>query len=158
MSKITTFLSYVSGAEEAVAHYVSIFKSSKIGKKTYYTLDGMPVPKGTVMTVEFELEGQTYVALNGGPHFQFTDAVSLQVLVETQEEVNRLTDKLIEGGGEEGPCGWIKDRWGLSWQITPKILLELISDKDPARSKRAMEAMMQMKRIDIAAIKKAAGL
>jgi predicted 3-demethylubiquinone-9 3-methyltransferase (glyoxalase superfamily) len=157
MPKITTFLSYEKGAEEAVNHYVSIFKDSKVGKKTYYG-EGMPVPKGTVMTIEFELEGTRYVALNGGEHFKFTDAVSLAVEVETQEEVDRLTNKLIEGGGEEGPCGWVRDRWGLWWQVTPKILIELINDKDPARAKKAVEAMMKMKRIDIPELKKAVGL
>jgi predicted 3-demethylubiquinone-9 3-methyltransferase (glyoxalase superfamily) len=154
MAKITTFLAYDNGAEDAVNHYVSIFKDSKVGKKTYYG-DGMPMPKGTVMTVDFELEGQRYVAMNGGSYFKFTDAVSLSIEVDTQEEVNRLTDKLIEGGGEEGPCGWVKDRWGLSWQVTPKILIELING--PHRDK-AMAAMMKMKRIDIPTLKRAVGL
>ena len=154
MAKITTFLAYDNGAEEAVNHYVSIFKDSKVGKKTHYG-DGMPLPKGTVMTVEFQIEGQTFVAMNGGPHFKFTDGISLSIEVETQEEVNRLTDKLIEGGGEEGPCGWVKDRWGLSWQVTPKILIELINGP---HGTKAMEAMMKMKRIDIPALKRAVGL
>jgi len=157
MPKITTFLTYEKGAEEAVNHYASIFKNSKVGKKTYYG-EGMPVPKGTVMTIEFELEGTPYVAMNGGDHFKLTDAVSLSISVDTQEEVNRLTDKLIEGGGEEGPCGWLTDRWGLSWQVTPKILIDLINDPDPVKSKKAMDAMMKMKRIDIAALKRAVGL
>jgi predicted 3-demethylubiquinone-9 3-methyltransferase (glyoxalase superfamily) len=163
MSKITTFLTFESGAEDAVKHYTSIFKNSKIGKTTYYGAppkngpDDMP-PKGTVMTVDFELEGTPYVALNGGPHFKFTDAVSLSVSVDTQEEVDRLTEQLTAGGGEEGPCGWVKDRWGLSWQITPKILIELTTDKDPVKAKKAMEAMMKMKRIDIAELKRAVGL
>jgi predicted 3-demethylubiquinone-9 3-methyltransferase (glyoxalase superfamily) len=157
MAKITTFLSYDNGAEEAVNHYVSIFKDSKIGKKTYYA-DNMPLPKGTVMTIEFQLEGQPYIALNGGSHFQFTDGVSLAIEVDTQEEVDRLTEKLIEGGGEEGPCGWVKDRWGLSWQVTPKILIELISSPDKAKAQKALDAMMKMKRIDIPALKRAVGL
>jgi predicted 3-demethylubiquinone-9 3-methyltransferase (glyoxalase superfamily) len=157
MAKITTFITYDSGAEEAVNHYVSLFDNSKVGKKTYYS-DGMPLPKGTVMTIEFQLEGTTYVALNGGSHFKLTDAVSLAVEVETQRDVDRLTDGLIAGGGEEGPCGWVKDRWGLWWQINPKILLELINDKDPAKARKALEAMMKMKRIDIAALKRAVGL
>ena len=157
MSRITTFLTYEKDAEGAVEHYCSIFKDSKIGKKTYYG-ENMPEPKGTVMTVEFWLEGTPYIALNGGSHFKFTDAVSLAITVDTQEEVDRFTDKLIEGGGEEGPCGWVKDRWGLSWQVTPKILLDLINGPDPVKANKAMEAMMKMKRIDIAAIKRAAGL
>jgi predicted 3-demethylubiquinone-9 3-methyltransferase (glyoxalase superfamily) len=154
MAKITTFLTYESGAEDAVNHYVSLFNNSKVGKKTYYG-DNMPLPKGTVMTVEFQLEGQPYIALNGGSHFKFTDAMSLSIEVDTQEEVNRLTDKLIEGGGEEGPCGWVTDRWGLRWQVTPKILMDLING--PNRDK-AMEAMMKMKRIDIPTLKRAVGL
>ncbi|HEY5922133.1 MAG TPA: VOC family protein [Kofleriaceae bacterium] len=157
MSKITTFLTYENGAEQAVEHYCSIFKDSKIGKKTVYG-DGMPFPKGTAMTIEFWLEGTPYIALNGGPHFKFTDGVSLAIEVETQAEVDRFTDKLIEGGGEEGPCGWLKDRWGLSWQVNPKILVELLTDKDPAKAQKAAEAMMKMKRIDIAALKRAVGL
>ena len=163
MSKITTFLTFESGAEEAINHYTSIFKNSKVGKKTYYPDLGKNAPedvppKGSVMTIEFELEGTPYIALNGGSHFKFTDAVSLSISVDTQEEVDRLTEKLTEGGGEEGPCGWVKDRWGLSWQITPKILTDLIADKDTAKAKKAMDAMMKMKRINIAEIKRAAGL
>ena len=157
MPKITTFLSYEKGAEQAVDHYVSIFKDSKVGKKTYYG-ENMPLPKGAVMTIEFWLEGTRYIALNGGEHFKFTDAVSLSIDVETQEEVDRLTNKLIEGGGEEGPCGWVRDRWGLWWQVTPKILMELMSDKDPIKAKKAAEAMMKMKRINIPELKKAVGL
>jgi len=118
----------------------------------------MPVPKGTVMTVEFWREGQPFIALNGGEHFTFTDGVSLAISVDTQEEVDRLTDKLIEGGGEEGPCGWVKDRWGLSWQVTPKLLIDLISDKDPVKAKKAVDAMMKMKRINLPELKKAVGL
>ena len=157
MAKITTFLTYAKGAEEAVKHYTSIFKNSKVGKTTYYG-DNMPSPKGTVMTIDFELEGTPYVALNGGDHFKFTDGVSLAISVETQEEVDRLTDKLSEGGGEEGPCGWVRDRWGLWWQVTPKILIDLMSDPDPVRARKAAEAMMKMKRIKIAELKKAVGL
>ena len=157
MSRITTFLAYDSGAEEAVTHYVSLFKDSKVGKKTYYG-EGMPLPKGTVMTIEFELEGVKYTAMNGGPHFKFTDAVSLAVSVDTQEEVDHLTDKLIEGGGEEGPCGWVTDRWGLRWQINPKILIDLINSPDQAKAQAALQAMLKMKRIKIAELKKAVGL
>jgi len=157
MSKITTFLTYDKRAEEAVNHYVSIFKNSKIGKKTYYAKN-MPLPEGTVMTIEFELEGQPYVALNGDEHFKFSDGVSLAISVDTQEEVDRLTEKLIEGGGEEGQCGWVKDRFGLSWQVTPKILIDLIGDKDKAKAQKALDAMMMMKRINIPELKRAVGL
>ena len=155
MPRITTFLTYQDHVEEAVKHYISIFPNSKILNTTRYATDAPFKKKGDVMTVEFELEGQRYVALNGGEHFKFTDAVSLSIEVTTQKEVDHYTAKLTEGGGEEGPCGWVKDRWGLSWQVTPKILSELIGDKDPVKSKRVMEAMMQMKRIDIEAIKRA---
>lgn len=157
MPTITTFLTYEKGAEEAVNHYVSIFKNSKVGKKTFYG-DNMPLPKGTVLTVEFELEGVRYIALNGGPHFKFTDAVSLSIECETQKEVDFLTDKLSEGGGEEGPCGWVKDRWGLSWQVTPKILSELMSSPDKDTAQKAAQAMMKMRRIDIAELERAVGL
>ena len=157
MPKITTFLTYEKDAEGAVDYYASIFKNSKVGKKTYYG-EGMPLPKGTVMTIEFELEGIPYVALNGGEHFKFTDAFSLAISVETQQEVDYFTDKLIANGGEEGPCGWVTDRWGLRWQVQPKILIDLISSPDKAKSTKAMEAMMKMKRINIAEIKRAAGL
>ncbi len=157
MPKITTFLTYEKGAEDAVNHYVSIFKGSKIGNVTRYG-DNMPMPKGTAMTIDFELEGQRYIALNGGSHFKFTDAVSLSIECETQQEVDFLTDKLSEGGGEEGPCGWVKDRWGLSWQVTPKILVELMSSSDPVKAGKAAQAMMKMKRINIADLKKAVGL
>src|SRR5688500_17222430 len=140
MPKITTFLTYDNRAQEAVNHYVSIFKKSKIVSTSRYG-EGTPFPKGTVMTIEFELEGQTYIALNGGSHFKFTDGVSLAIAVETQEEVDYFTDKLIEGGGEEGPCGWVKDRFGLSWQVNPRILIELVTSKDADKAQRAMAAM-----------------
>ena len=155
MPRITTFLTYQDHVEEAVNHYISIFPNSKILSTSHYKTDAPGKKKGDVMTVEFELEGQRYVALNGGEHFKFTDAVSLQVDVTTQQEIDHYTAKLTEGGGEEGPCGWLKDRWGLSWQITPRILIELIGDKDPVKAQRAMQAMMKMKRIDIEALKRA---
>jgi predicted 3-demethylubiquinone-9 3-methyltransferase (glyoxalase superfamily) len=157
MPKITTFLTYEKDAEGAVDYYASIFKNSKVGKKTYYG-EGTPMPKGTVMTIEFELEGIPYVALNGGEHFQFTDAMSLAISVETQQEVDYFTDKLIANGGEEMDCGWVRDRWGLRWQVTPKILMDLINSPDKAKATKAFEAMMKMKRINIAEIKRAAGL
>jgi predicted 3-demethylubiquinone-9 3-methyltransferase (glyoxalase superfamily) len=155
MPRITTFLAYQDGADDAAKHYVSIFPSSKIVSTSYYQVDVGGKKKGDVMTVEFELDGQRFVALNGGEYFKFTDGVSLQVDVTTQKEVDDYTRKLVEGGGEEGPCGWLKDRWGLSWQITPKILIELIGDKDRVKAQRVMEAMMKMKRIDIDALKRA---
>jgi predicted 3-demethylubiquinone-9 3-methyltransferase (glyoxalase superfamily) len=154
MPKITTFLAYDSQAEEAAKLYVSVFPNSKILSTSRYG-EGAPAPKGTVMTVEFELDGQRYVALNGGPHFKFTDAVSLQVDCKSQQEVDDLTEKLTAGGGEQGPCGWIKDRFGLSWQITPTVLIEMINDRDPAKAKRVMQAMMQMKKIDIKGLQRA---
>jgi predicted 3-demethylubiquinone-9 3-methyltransferase (glyoxalase superfamily) len=157
MPKITTFLSYEKGAEEAVNYYASIFKNSKVGKKTLYG-ENMPEPKGTVMTIEFELEGIPYVALNGGEHFKFTDAVSLAISVDGQEEIDRFTDKLSAQGGEEGPCGWVRDRWGLWWQVQPKLLIDLISGADPVKAQKATQAMMKMKRIDLAEIKRAVGL
>jgi len=155
MPRIRTFLTYQDHIEEAVKHYVSIFPNSKILSTSHYKTDAPGKKKGEVMTVEFELEGQRYVALNGGEHFKFTDAVSLAIEVTTQKEVDHYTAKLTEGGGEEGPCGWLKDRWGLSWQVTPKILIELLGDKDPVKAQRVMQAMMQMKRIDIEALKRA---
>jgi len=154
MSRITTFLGFESQAEEAVKHYTSIFESSRITSTLRYN-EGAPFPKGTVMTVEFELDGQRYVALNGGPHFKFTDAFSLSVACETQDEIDRYTEKLLAGGGEQGPCGWLKDRFGMSWQVNPTILPRLLGDKDPAKSGRAMQAMMGMKKLDIAALKRA---
>jgi predicted 3-demethylubiquinone-9 3-methyltransferase (glyoxalase superfamily) len=154
MPKITTFLAYDDKAEDAAKFYVSIFKNSKIVKTTLYG-DAGPGPKGSVMVVEFALDGQHFVALNGGPHFQFTDGVSLSVDCKNQAEVDEYSQKLSSGGGEVGPCGWIRDKFGLWWQVNPSILSEMISDPDPAKSKRVMEAMMKMKKIDIEGLKKA---
>ena len=154
MAKITTFLAYDNGAEDAVNHYVSIFKDSKVGKKTYYG-DGMPLPKGTVMTIDFLLEGQEFVALNGGPEFMFTPAISLVVNCETQEEVDGLWESLSEGG-TQGECGWLEDRFGVSWQIVPTVLGELLIDPDPERSQRVMRAMLEMRKLDIAQLERAA--
>ena len=153
MQKITPFLWFDNNAEEAVNLYVSVFRNSKIVGVTRYP-EGSPGPAGTVMTVDFELEGQEFVALNGGPHFKFTEAISFVVNCETQEEVDKFWEKLLEGG-EESQCGWLKDKYGLSWQIVPTVLIEMLQDKDPAKSKRVMEAMLQMKKIDIAALKRA---
>jgi predicted 3-demethylubiquinone-9 3-methyltransferase (glyoxalase superfamily) len=158
MQRITPFLWYDDKAEEAANLYVSIFKNSKIGNSTRYNeasakVSGRPV--GSVMTIEFTLDGQDFVALNGGPHFKFTEAVSFVVNCETQEEVDSLWEKLSEGG-EEVQCGWLKDKYGLSWQVVPTILTRLLKDKDPAKAKRVMEAMLKMKKIDIEELKQAA--
>ena len=154
MPKITPFLWFDTQAEEAANFYVSIFKSSKVIKTTRYGEAG-PGPKGSAMTVVFELDGQKFIALNGGPHFKFTEAISFSVDCKTQEEVDTFWEKLSEGG-QESQCGWLKDKYGLSWQINPTALGELLGDPDPQKAKRAMEAMLKMKKIDIAALKKAA--
>ena len=153
MQKITPFLWYDDKAEEAMNFYVSIFKNSKIGKVSRYGEAG-PGPKGTVMVATFQLDGQDFMALNGGPHFKFTEAISLVVDCETQEEVDEFWEKLSEGG-EKSQCGWLKDKYGLSWQVVPTILGELMQDKDPEKSQRVMKAMLQMKKIDIQILKQA---
>jgi predicted 3-demethylubiquinone-9 3-methyltransferase (glyoxalase superfamily) len=155
MPKISPFLWFDTQAEEAANFYVSIFKNSKILKTSRYGEAG-PGPKGSVMTVEFMLDGQHFIALNGGPHFKFTEAVSFSVDCKTQQEVDEFWEKL-SAGGEQGPCGWLKDTYGLSWQINPTVLGKMLSDPDPAKAKRAMEAMLKMKKIDIAALEKAYG-
>ncbi len=144
-------------AEQAANHYASIFMNAKVGRIGRYGNEGKEIhgkDAGAVMTVEFEIEGQKFVALNGGPHFKFDEAVSFQVHCETQAEIDYFWNKLSEGGSE-GPCGWLKDKFGLSWQIVPTILGKLMTDKDPARSNRVLQALMQMKKLDIAALKKA---
>jgi predicted 3-demethylubiquinone-9 3-methyltransferase (glyoxalase superfamily) len=153
MQKITPFLWFDDKAEEAMNFYVSIFKNSKRGRISRYGEAG-PGPKGTVMVATFQLEGQEFIALNGGPHFKFTEAFSLVVNSETQDEVDAFWEKLSEGGSK-GQCGWLKDKFGLSWQIVPTILGELMSDPDPEKSKRVMTAMLQMKKLDINALKRA---
>lgn len=153
MSRITTFLTYESRAEEAAELYVSLFENSRIRGVTRYG-DAGPAPKGSVMTVAFELDGREFVALNGGPHFRFTEAMSLSVRCDTQEEIDAYWEKLSDGG-EPGPCGWLRDRFGLSWQITPSVLGQMLSDPDPERSRRTMQAMMGMKKIRIDDLKKA---
>ena len=158
MQRITPFLWYDDKAEEAANFYTSVFKNSKIGSITRYEEKGAAAsgrPAGSVMTVEFTLDGQEFVALNGGPHFKFTEAVSFVINCETQEEVDEFWEKLTEGG-EEVQCGWLKDKYGLSWQVVPTILTELLKDKDPAKAQRVMEAMLQMKKIDIKTLKQAA--
>jgi predicted 3-demethylubiquinone-9 3-methyltransferase (glyoxalase superfamily) len=151
--KITTFLTYDHQAEEAVNLYVSVFQNSRIRHTTRYGAGG-PGPQGSVMSVDFELDGQRFIALNGGPHFKFTDGISLFVDCKTQEEVDQYWEKLSQGGGE-GQCGWLKDRFGLSWQIIPAALGELLNDPDPKKARRVMEAMLKMKKIDIAELKRA---
>jgi predicted 3-demethylubiquinone-9 3-methyltransferase (glyoxalase superfamily) len=152
--KITTYLWYDHEAEEAARLYTSLFKNSRITNVTRYG-DAGPGPKGSAMIVTFELDGQEFIALNGGPMYKFTEAVSLLVHCKDQREVDELWDKLIAGGGEESMCGWLKDRFGLSWQIIPDVLGSLIGDPDPEKSRRATEAMLQMKKIDIAALERA---
>jgi predicted 3-demethylubiquinone-9 3-methyltransferase (glyoxalase superfamily) len=146
MQKITPFLWFDNNAEEAMNFYVSIFKNSKILKVVRYG-DAGPGPKGTVMVATFQLEGQEFQALNGGPQYKFTPAISLFVNCETQQEVDALWEKLLEGGRED-QCGWLQDKFGLSWQIIPTILPKLLSDKDPRKSQGVMKAMLQMRKID----------
>jgi predicted 3-demethylubiquinone-9 3-methyltransferase (glyoxalase superfamily) len=153
MQKITPFLWFDGKAEEAMNFYVSIFKNSKVGRVSRYG-EGGPGPKGTVMSATFQLAGQDFFALNGGPQFQFTPAISFFVNCETQPEVDELWDKLSEGGKKER-CGWLKDKYGLSWQIIPSVLGKLLQDKDPAKSKRVMQAMLQMDKIDIQRLQQA---
>ena len=153
MQKITPFLWFDGKAEEAVNFYVSIFKNSKVGSITRYG-DAGPGPKGTVMIATFQLEGQDFVALNGGPQYSFTPAISLFVDCKTQEEVDDLWNKLSQGGKTDR-CGWLRDKYGLSWQIVPSTLRELLADKDPEKSKRVMKAMLQMTKIDIQGLKQA---
>lgn len=153
MQKITPFLWFDNQAEEAMNFYVSIFKNSKPGRVTRYG-DAGPGPKGQVMSVTFQLEGQEFMALNGGPLFHFTEAISLFVNCQTQQEVDDLWSKLSQGG-KTSRCGWLKDKFGLSWQIIPQALGELLADKDPVKSQRVMQAMLQMDKIDIAALKRA---
>ena len=156
MQKITPFLWFDDQAEEAANFYASIFKNSKVGKITRYEEESARAtgrPAGTAMTVEFEIEGQKFVGLNGGPHFKFTEAVSFVVSCETQEEVDYFWNKLTADGGSESQCAWLKDKYGLSWQIVPTVLIELLQDKDAAKSRRVM---MAMKKIDIATLKRAA--
>ncbi|MEV6157627.1 VOC family protein [Nonomuraea sp. NPDC052129] len=156
MQKITTFLWFDNQAEEAAAFYTSLFEDSRILEVQRYG-DAGPGPAGTAMTVSFELAGQRFVALNGGPEFTFTEAISLYVDCASQEEVDELWAKLTEGG-EESQCGWLKDRWGLSWQIVPKVLPELLGNPDPAKAQQVMKAMLGMRKIDINALEEAARL
>jgi predicted 3-demethylubiquinone-9 3-methyltransferase (glyoxalase superfamily) len=153
MQKITPFLWFDDKAEEAMNFYVSIFKNSKVGRVTRYGEAG-PGPKGTVMSATFQLEGQEFFALNGGPLFSFTPAISFFVNCETQQEVDELWKRLSAGGKEER-CGWLKDKYGLSWQIVPSILGQLLHDKDATKAQRVMQAMLQMNKIDIEGLRQA---
>lgn len=154
MPKIVPCLWFDGQAEQAAAHYTAIFPDSKILGVTRYG-PGTPGPEGSVMTVNFSLDGQQFVALNGGPQFTFTEAVSFQILCADQDEVDYYWDRLSDGG-QEGPCGWLKDRFGLSWQVVPTLLLELIEDPDPDRAQRATQAMLGMSKIEIAELLQAA--
>ncbi len=153
MTTITPFLTFQDQAEEAVNFYVSIFKNSKIVSMNRYG-EGAPMPAGSVMSATFVLDGREYMALNGGPHFSFTDGFSLFVSCETQDEVDELWEKL-SAGGEKGQCGWLKDKFGLSWQIIPTALGELLGAKDARKAQNVMQAMLQMTKIDIAVLKRA---
>ncbi|MCU1284918.1 MAG: 3-demethylubiquinone-9 3-methyltransferase family protein [Acidobacteriales bacterium] len=147
MKRITPFLWFDSQAEEAMNFYLSIFKNSKVGKISRYGEAG-PQPKGSVMSVTFELDGQEFMALNAGPHFKFTEAISFFVNCESQEEVDHYWDRLSEDG-TKSRCGWLKDKFGLSWQVIPSALGKMLGDKDPEKSKRVMMAMLQMDKIDV---------
>jgi predicted 3-demethylubiquinone-9 3-methyltransferase (glyoxalase superfamily) len=159
MQKISPCLWFDDQGEEAAKFYTSIFKDSKIGDVTRYGKEGYEIhgrEEGTVMTVEFEIEGQKFLALNGGPIFKFNEAISFQVYCETQEEVDYYWEKLSEGGDEKAQqCGWLKDKYGVSWQIVPTILIKMLKDKDSEKSQRVMKAMLQMHKLDISILKKA---
>ena len=154
MQRITTNLWFDGNAEDAAEFYCSVFKNSRILSKAHYP-ESAPGPTGSVMTVEWELDGQRFVGINGGPQFQFSEAISLQINCESQEEIDYYWNRLSDGG-EEGPCGWLKDRYGLSWQVTPTGMDEVFGDADPEKANRAMEAMLTMKKLDVAALRAAA--
>jgi predicted 3-demethylubiquinone-9 3-methyltransferase (glyoxalase superfamily) len=153
MQKITTFLTFDDQAEEAIDFYTSIFDNSRIVSATRYGEAG-PGPRGSLMSATFELAGQEFMALNGGPSFTFAQGTSLFVSCETQEEVDEYWEKLSEGG-EEGPCGWLTDKFGVSWQVVPRVLGELLNDEDPEKAKRVMDAMLQMRKIEIEGLRRA---
>jgi predicted 3-demethylubiquinone-9 3-methyltransferase (glyoxalase superfamily) len=152
--KITPCLWFDGNAEEAMNLYFSVFKDSKIISITRWGKEG-PGPEGSVLVAKFQLAGQDFIALNGGPQYKFTEAISLTVDCATQQEVDEYWEKLTADGGEPGPCGWLKDKFGLSWQIVPSVLVEMLQDKDPDKSARVMGAMMQMKKIDIQKLEQA---
>ena len=160
MQKITPFLWFEGEAENAAKFYISIFKNSKIGRILRYSQEVAEVSEsgqaiGSVLTIEFEIDGQEFVALNGGPQFQFNESVSFVVNCETQKEVDYYWEKLTADGGQESACGWLKDKFGVSWQITPTILIDMLHDRDAEKAGRVMHAMLQMKKIDIAKLKAA---
>jgi predicted 3-demethylubiquinone-9 3-methyltransferase (glyoxalase superfamily) len=155
MQRITPFLWFDDQAEAAANFYISVFKNSKITGTSHYTGEEPSGQKGSVMTVSFELDGQEFVALNGGPRFKFTEAVSFVVNCETQEEIDYYWERLTADGGEEVQCGWLADKFGLSWQVVPTKIREWMEDKDPARTQRVMHAVMQMKKLDMAAMQRA---
>ena len=154
MQKITPFLWFDNNLEEVVNFYFSVFKNAKKGRELRFG-DAGPGPKGQLLTVEFELNGQKFVALNGGPGPKFTEAVSFAIDCKTQEEVDYYWEKLLEGGGQESMCGWLKDKYGLSWQVVPSALTELLADKDPVKANKAMQAMMKMRKIEISKLREA---
>ena len=159
MQRISPFLWFDSNAEEAAQFYTSVFRNSKVNKITRYPKDAaqrIGREPGSVMTVEFTLDGLEFVALNAGPQFKFTEAVSFAVTCENQEEIDYYWEKLTADGGEPGVCSWLKDKYGLSWQVQPRLLIELLGDPDKARAERVMNAMMEMDKIDIAALQEAA--
>ncbi len=151
--RITPFLWFDREAEEAANFYISIFKNSKLGKVTRCGKSG-PLPEGTVMTIEFELDGQHFAALNGGPHFKFTEAVSFSIRCDSQADVDHYWTNLCEGGAES-MCGWLKDKFGLSWQVVPTILIDMLGDPDPAKAQRVTQAMLKMRKIDIPTLQRA---
>ncbi len=153
MPRITTFLMFNDQTDEAVNFYVATFKNAKIISASRYGEEG-PGPAGTLMSATFQLEGQEFMAFNGGPHFSFTEGMSLFVSCRTQEEVDELWEKLSEGG-EKSQCGWLRDKFGVSWQIIPTALMELMGDPDPEKSQRVVQAMLQMSKIDIEGLKRA---
>jgi len=153
MQKITPFLWFDNNAEEAVNRYVSIFPNSKVVSTARYGEAG-PGPKGQVMTMSFELAGQRFMALNGGPQFKFTEAISLMVNVESQAELDEIWNKLLQGG-QPSQCGWLKDEFGLSWQVVPTVLGQMMADKDPEKAKRVMMAMLQMVKLDVPKLEEA---
>ena len=158
MQKITPFLWFDHQAEEAAKFYTSVFKNSKVGRILRYdeaTAKAAGGPVGSVLTIEFEIEGQKFTALNGGPQFKFNESVSFVVYCQTQAEVDYFWQKLTADGGQESECGWLRDKFGLSWQVTPTVLIEMLHDEDPKKSGRVMNAMMQMQKIDISKLKAA---
>jgi len=159
MQKISSCLWFDNNAEEAVQFYVSIFKNSKIGNVTHYGKEGYDIHKkkeGTVMTIDFEIEGQKFMALNGGPIFRFNEAISFQIYCETQDEVDYYWDKLTEGGDKNAQvCGWLKDKFGVSWQVVPNVLVKMLQDKDSKKTENVMRVMLQMQKLDINALTKA---